>query len=316
MPDQHRSMRFKLQNLTNQNLRYEVIYKNILRDMRKYYLKDFNQFSNYNKKKKKLQPKEYQKLIRDYIVSNQILESEPIHGAYIGTSIDKLTFYLGSLIYPKSMIKSLNPFSEEQLSKNLRKDATLNPPICKDVIRIYHYLYRFSLQRLARLVKNPSMTKLFWNYYQKEGPQRITRSKTLRKYVIAYYEAAEKLCNSEYYVDLAKQQSSGKIIMCGTSVNKILKQKESIQQLFNSEKYKPSRNDSTFATMPEKTDISLKQNLSKISKTRLLEQKNEKEKWSKTINDSQMKSKQIFAIEKVLNRNINTSELINTQTQY
>lgn len=138
--------------------------------MRKFYLQDFNQYTGFNKKKKKLKPRDYQSLVRDYVLQRQIFECDPIHGGYLSTSADKLAFYLGSLIYPKSMIKSRNPLSEEQQSKNLRKDASLNPPMCKDVIRIYHYLYRFSLQRLTKLVKNPSMTKLFWYYYQKVGP--------------------------------------------------------------------------------------------------------------------------------------------------
>lgn len=45
--------RFKLDNLDNKNLRYEVIYKNLLRDMRKFYLTEFNQVTDFSLKKKK-----------------------------------------------------------------------------------------------------------------------------------------------------------------------------------------------------------------------------------------------------------------------
>lgn len=48
-----RPLKFKLHSLSNKNLRYEVIYKNLLRDLRKYYLEDFNEYTEYLKKKKK-----------------------------------------------------------------------------------------------------------------------------------------------------------------------------------------------------------------------------------------------------------------------
>lgn len=69
------------------------------------------------------------------------------------------------------------------------------PLQAKQVIRVYHYLYRFSLQRLHRLVHNPSMVKLFSFYYSTQGLKRIEQSRTMRKYKEAYIEAAENLQN-------------------------------------------------------------------------------------------------------------------------
>lgn len=44
---------FRLKCLTSPHLRYEVIYKNLLRDMRKFYLQEFSSYSNYKSKPKK-----------------------------------------------------------------------------------------------------------------------------------------------------------------------------------------------------------------------------------------------------------------------
>lgn len=47
------AIRFKLESLENTNVRYEVIYKNIVRDLRKYYTKEFCRSTNYNRRKKR-----------------------------------------------------------------------------------------------------------------------------------------------------------------------------------------------------------------------------------------------------------------------
>lgn len=45
--------RFKLDTLENKTLRYEVIYKNLLRDMRKFYISEFNAVTDFAGRKKK-----------------------------------------------------------------------------------------------------------------------------------------------------------------------------------------------------------------------------------------------------------------------
>lgn len=42
-------LKFKLTSLQNPNLRYEVIYKNLLRDLRKFFIDDFNVTTDYSK---------------------------------------------------------------------------------------------------------------------------------------------------------------------------------------------------------------------------------------------------------------------------
>jgi len=45
-------MKFKLKKLKNTNLRYEVIFKNLLRDFRKYYSTTFNEQTDYIRKQR------------------------------------------------------------------------------------------------------------------------------------------------------------------------------------------------------------------------------------------------------------------------
>lgn len=46
------AVKFKLTKLRTTLIRYEVIYKNLVRDLRKFYSKDFNDVTDFIKKKK------------------------------------------------------------------------------------------------------------------------------------------------------------------------------------------------------------------------------------------------------------------------
>ena len=60
-------LKFKLTKLQNLNLRYEVIYKNLLRDLRKFYIEDFNLTTDYNKLKRRHGSLFYLDSLRTYI---------------------------------------------------------------------------------------------------------------------------------------------------------------------------------------------------------------------------------------------------------
>lgn len=162
-------LKFKLYSLKNIHLRYEVIYKNLLRDLRKFYIVDFNKATDYIRKKRRLPPAFYLDCLKAYVIEKRILESPPMNGILMGTSIENLVFNLGSLIYPKDMLRCYLPDSCDEQAKNLRKDVKDKPLKARQVIKVYHYLYRFSLQRLNRLVHDPSMVKLFCYYFDTEG---------------------------------------------------------------------------------------------------------------------------------------------------
>jgi hypothetical protein len=59
--------RFKLDHLDNKTLRYEVIYKNLLRDMRKFYIAEFNMVTDFQNRKKKSSPDFYMECVNCYV---------------------------------------------------------------------------------------------------------------------------------------------------------------------------------------------------------------------------------------------------------
>jgi hypothetical protein len=83
-------------------LRYEVIFKNLLRDFRKYYSVSFNQSTDYIKKQRYQPPEFLHSCLHAYVKNCGLLEA----GAHISQQLmDQLVFSLGSLLYPKHMFK-------------------------------------------------------------------------------------------------------------------------------------------------------------------------------------------------------------------
>jgi hypothetical protein len=64
--------------MQNNHLRYEVIYKNLLRDLRKFFINDFNEATDYIKKKRKTKPSYYIECLRHYVISKNIMDTQPI----------------------------------------------------------------------------------------------------------------------------------------------------------------------------------------------------------------------------------------------
>jgi len=57
------------------------------------------------------------------------------------------------------------------------------------VIKIYNYLYKFSLERLHALLKTKSMVFLILFYLKENSFERIKNSPNMRRYKNAYIEA-------------------------------------------------------------------------------------------------------------------------------
>ena len=60
------AVKFKLTKLRTTQIRYEVIYKNLVRDLRKFYSKDFNDETDYIKKKKSMH-NSYSQFLQIYV---------------------------------------------------------------------------------------------------------------------------------------------------------------------------------------------------------------------------------------------------------
>ena len=94
------AVKFKLSQLKTTSIRYEVIYKNLVRDLRKFYSQDFNQMKM--KRIKKLEAGNFMEVLEAYVK----LTFKDQHERLNMQSSD-LIFNLGSLIYPKLMLKLL-----------------------------------------------------------------------------------------------------------------------------------------------------------------------------------------------------------------
>ena len=103
---------FKLMNLNSATLRYEVVYKNLLRDVRKFLITDFNGFTNYISMKRKKDPSFFRQCLKMYLQEKRIIDYALDTKTRV--TFDQLVLYLGSLMYPKEMLKSNAASSREE----------------------------------------------------------------------------------------------------------------------------------------------------------------------------------------------------------
>ena len=61
------AIKFKLSKLKSDKIRYEVIYKNLVRDVRKFYSKDFNDCTDFIKRKRKNNKEFFLECLTQYI---------------------------------------------------------------------------------------------------------------------------------------------------------------------------------------------------------------------------------------------------------
>ena len=73
------------------------------------------------------------------------------------------------------------------------------------VVSIYNYLYKFSLERLQHFLNNECLMLLFVDYLRINGYSRIHASPNMVKYRHAYYEACNIMIDQSAHKDhLAK----------------------------------------------------------------------------------------------------------------
>ena len=187
-------------------MRYEVIFKNLLRDFRKYYSVSFNQSTDYIKKQRYQPPEFLRSCLHSYVKNCGLLKA----GAPISQQLlDQLVFSLGSLLYPKHMIKLATGGQSPSNSDRSAGQSSSSSPSpsyllrdskqegwskdSKSVLKVHNYLYRFSILRLQKFKKDRALIMLFRHYYESHGVNRITSSSTMKKYQKAYFEAASMI---------------------------------------------------------------------------------------------------------------------------
>ena len=109
-------------------------------------------------------------------------------------SSDDLMFTLGALIYPKQMLRIVDPTYHRKKAKILRRDISDEwGKDGKKVIKVYHYLYRFSIDRLYTFREDKMIMILFRYYVEKCMLRRISDNPIMKKYFEAYIEASNLL---------------------------------------------------------------------------------------------------------------------------
>lgn len=146
--------------------------------MRKFYSQSFNQIRL--KSTRKLDASNFSQIVETYVKVSFKSTIEKLD-----YNVQDLIFNLGSLIYPKLMLK---------LQKN-------NAMVKVQVVNIYNYLYKFSLERLQHFLNNKSLMLLFVDYLQVNGFSRIHQSPNMVKYRHAYYEACNIMINQSAHKD-------------------------------------------------------------------------------------------------------------------
>jgi hypothetical protein len=112
-------LEFKLHKLENTKLRYDVVYKNLLRDFRRFYCQDFSENNEFVLMKKKFTKQSLFQAIKEYIKVHGLMEF-----SQNTVNEEQLIFALGSLIYPKQMLKMFDSSYNRSKAKILRRDIS------------------------------------------------------------------------------------------------------------------------------------------------------------------------------------------------
>lgn len=150
--------------------RRDVVFKTIIRDMRKFFISDFNECTGFVKRKRYKRKAFYLTCVEEY------MEHPHIKGAaHKGNRLIKdFSIYLGAVIYPKEL--------EEIVQKKPHKRIAQE---------IYDALYKFSLGKMKNLLLKDAIFNLFMTYYQREikDGNRLSENKTMAQHQKLYLEA-------------------------------------------------------------------------------------------------------------------------------
>lgn len=153
-------------------LRHDVMYKSIIRDMRKFLTKDFNLKTDFINLKRNKDPDFFIHCLQQYLsMLNKSLGNlsiiEPLD-PYLNFQLDSqdLVFFLGSFLYPKFLEKAFDFASKKFKMSDLQ--TTIKKRNVDYRYLIFHtFLYSFSLEKLYVLV-NLDLFALFYCFYFKK----------------------------------------------------------------------------------------------------------------------------------------------------
>ena len=143
--------------------RCDVVYKTILRDLRRYLLNDFNARTNFQKRKR-YRP--------ELFFQEQMLRYVSEHMGCSGVDEKTMFFYISSLLYPKHLRTSALWNERGEFGTSFNENAFENEAFLNE------RLYNFSLEKLEVLMKDKYVATLFLFYAQHEH-KHIESHKTM-----------------------------------------------------------------------------------------------------------------------------------------
>ncbi|CDW74878.1 UNKNOWN [Stylonychia lemnae] len=161
------------EKIFSRKLRKDVILKNLLRDIRKYYSQDLNKKTSYNKRKRTLSQTIYIECIDSYV--KQKFDRKLLERLLI--SHEEMVFILGSLIQPKRMLK---------IDK-------LSPERRTEIQQIHKTLYQYRNSYLDEIIQYSAIVYLIAFYFQNNQLNRIKRKASKKIDERAYIVASQKL---------------------------------------------------------------------------------------------------------------------------
>ncbi|CDW84859.1 UNKNOWN [Stylonychia lemnae] len=234
------------------SLRSDVLYKTIIRDMRKYYSLDLNGSTNFIKKKRHKDDKYFYECIFEYINQKFPYFQADLQNLQQNRDPPALTFkqhqqrakkvpdfndiicFIGCLLYPKDIKNAIDCFdgkNNERISRLTQfKDHNV------DYKTLHSYLYNFSLEKLNNLIKMKYFAFFYCHYYL-DGiikNQRIEKKVNMNKYRDSYHEASYlifKLCQGTLVKMIESIKNNAKYIDLYNNIKELLAKDKSGKNL-------------------------------------------------------------------------------------
>ena len=149
--------------------RRDVVNKTILRNMRRFFLKQFNDMFEYTTKKRNKGTGYYLACVDQLLETLFPAMQDP-------TERDEVAFYLGALLYPKDMKRSKG-------TSRLKRE----------VDKVYASLYSYSHAKLNKLIRVRTFGRLFGLFCTNTDEAEFEQGPTVLKNKEVYVEALQSL---------------------------------------------------------------------------------------------------------------------------
>ncbi|CDW81104.1 UNKNOWN [Stylonychia lemnae] len=173
--------------------RSDIVFKTILRKIRKQYLTDFNETTGYIKRKRNRKPQFLVELLNQY--TEQLLKNQS------QALKQEMVFFLGSIFYPKHLKKC---FASQTKKK-------------EEIDQIHSSLYKYTVQRLSFLESYGAYNYLLSDFMTNHKDKSLESSKTMEKartdFILGFNQIQQRL-----NLKSSSQTSLPKVVTSSTSV--------------------------------------------------------------------------------------------------